>query len=85
MMLGMNLDLSIALKLTGYTPVFWKPDWMFPTVMAQDQAGLKTSQKDPLGRALVLVLLFHSLKYHCHSFLNHANGVESNAWTIWQV
>ena len=68
MMLGVNFDLSMALKLTGYTPVFLKPDCMFPTIMAQAQAGSKTSQNESLGKALALVLLFHSLKYHCHIF-----------------
>ena len=85
MMLSVNFDLSIASKLTGYTPVFLKPDCMFPTIMAWAQAGSKTFQKEPLAKAWALVLLFHSLKYHCHSFLNCANRVESNAWTIWLV
>ena len=57
----MNFDLSIASKLTGYTPVFLKPDCMFPNVMAWAQAGSKTSQMEPLGKALALVLLFFKL------------------------
>ena len=84
-MLGVNLALSIASKFTGYTPVFPKPDWIFTTVIAQFQAGEKTSQKRFLGKHFALVSKFHWLKYLCHSFLNWAKGVESSACTMWLV
>ena len=83
--LGEILAISIGSKLTGKIPVFLKPLWMFATVMAHDQAGQNTSQKEPLGRTFALVQTFHSMRYLCHSFLNWANGVESKAWTLWLV
>ena len=76
---------SIVSKFTGYTPVFLKPDWIFTTVMAQFQAGEKTSQKRFFGKAFALVSKFHWLKYLCHSFLNWAKGVESSTCTMWLV
>ena len=74
-----------ASKFTGKILVFLKPLWMFATVMAHDQGGQNTSQKEPLGRAFAFVPKFHSMRYLCHSFLNWANGVESKTWTIWLV
>ena len=84
-MFGVNLALSIALKFTRYTPVFLKPNWISATVIAQFQAGKKTSQNRFFGRALALVSKFHWLKYLCHSFLNWAKGVESSTCTMWLV
>ena len=55
-MLGVNLALSIALKFTGYTPVFLKPDQILATVIAQFQAGEKTSHIRFFGKSLALVL-----------------------------
>ena len=58
---------------------------MFPTVMLWDQAGQNTSQKEPFGRHFALLSKFHSFKCLCHSFLNWAKGVLSNACTMWLV
>ena len=72
--LAENLAFPIASKLTGK---ILNPLWMFATVMAYDQAGQNTSQKESLGRPFAFVPKFHSMRYLCHSFLNWANGVQS--------
>ena len=58
---------------------------MFSTVMLWDQAGQNTSQKEPFGRHFALLSKFHSFKCLCHSFLNWAKGVLSNACTMYVI